>query len=51
MGKGTFMLENAVTLRGANDLTLIGQGKDETILDFSGVAIQTNGVDIVSDGI
>ncbi|MEM6927239.1 MAG: parallel beta-helix domain-containing protein, partial [Myxococcota bacterium] len=48
--EGTFVFDNALTLRG-NGLSLIGQGKDISILDFSGVAAQTNGVDAISDDI
>ncbi len=50
LGEGTYVFDNALTLRG-NGLSLIGQGIDETILDFGGVAAQTNGVDVVSDDI
>lgn len=49
LGRGTFVLENAVTLRGANGITFTGQGMDETTLDFSGQMAQSNGVDVVGD--
>jgi parallel beta-helix repeat protein len=50
LSAGTWTLDNAVTLRGADNLTLAGQGMDQTILDFSAQTIQTNGVDAVGDG-
>jgi parallel beta-helix repeat protein len=48
LAEGTYVLDNAVTLRG-DSLTLIGQGKDLTVLDFASVAAQTNGIDVVGD--
>ena len=50
LGSGTFTFDNQVTLRGATDITLRGQGMDETVLDFGSVAAQSNGVDSVGDG-
>ena len=50
LGEGTFVLDNAVTLR-IDSLTLIGQGKDVSVLDFTGVKQQVNGVDIVGDDV
>jgi parallel beta-helix repeat protein len=49
LGMGTFELNNAVTIRGANRMTLTGQGIDVTILSFATQAGQTNGVDVVGD--
>ena len=50
LGAGTWELDNQVTFRGANNVSLIGQGMDETVLDFSGEKVQTNGIDAISDG-
>lgn len=49
LARGTFDLDNALTLRGADGITLTGQGIDETIIDFSGQTAQSNGVDVVGD--
>jgi parallel beta-helix repeat protein len=49
LGAGTFDLDNALTIRGANGVTLTGQGIDVTILDFSTQTTQSNGVDVVGD--
>lgn len=49
LGAGTFVLDNQVTLRGANGITLRGQGKDVTVLDFGTQTAQANGVDSVGD--
>lgn len=49
LGRGTFALDNALTLRGAAGVTLTGQGIDETILDFSSQVAQSNGVDVVGN--
>ncbi|MEZ4240412.1 MAG: parallel beta-helix domain-containing protein [Myxococcota bacterium] len=51
LAAGTYALDNAVTIRSVTGVTLIGQGMDETTLDFSGVAAQTNGVDVVADDV
>jgi parallel beta-helix repeat protein len=51
LGTGTFVLENQVTIRSADGVTLTGQGMDETSLDFSTQAAQSNGVDGVGDDI
>jgi parallel beta-helix repeat protein len=48
LAEGTYSFDNALTLRG-DSLTVIGQGKDLTVLDFSAVAAQTNGIDVVGD--
>ena len=49
LGAGTYELNNAVTIRNADGVTLIGQGMEETILDFSSTEAQANGVDVVGD--
>ena len=49
LGTGTFSLDNQVTFRSANDVSLIGQGMGATILDFSAMSVQANGVDAISD--
>lgn len=49
LGAGTFSFDNALTLRNANNVSLIGQGMDETTLDFSATLVQANGVDVVGD--
>ncbi len=49
LGIGTFAFDNAVTIRQADGVTFTGQGIDETVLDFSSQAIQTNGVDVIGD--
>jgi parallel beta-helix repeat protein len=46
LGAGTFELDNQVTIR-ADGISLVGQGIDATVLDFSAQAAQTNGVDAV----
>lgn len=51
LGAGTFALDNQVTLRGADDIAMIGQGMDATTLDFSAMAVQANGVDAIAQGI
>jgi len=48
LGLGVYALDNQVTIRNA-DVSLIGQGMDETILDFASVTAQVNGVDAVGD--
>jgi parallel beta-helix repeat protein len=50
LGSGTFALDNGISLRAANQITFIGQGIDDTILDLSGVQAQVNGVDVIADG-
>ncbi len=49
LGLGAYALDNQVTIRNADGVTLIGQGIGETTLDFSGVTTQVNGVDVVGD--
>ncbi|MFK7929375.1 MAG: parallel beta-helix domain-containing protein [Myxococcota bacterium] len=50
LGVGTFTLDNQITFRGSDNVALIGQGMDETLLDFGGLAVQANGVDAISEG-
>lgn len=49
LARGTFNLDNAITIRGADGITLTGQGIDQTIIDFSTQTAQSNGVDVVGD--
>lgn len=49
LAEGTYLLDNQVTVRGATGVTLIGQGIDETILDFSPQKTQANGVDMLGN--
>lgn len=49
LGAGEYVLDNQVTIRNADGVSLIGQGIDDTILDFATVAAQVNGVDAVGD--
>jgi parallel beta-helix repeat protein len=49
LGRGVFMFDNAVTIRGANEVKLLGQGRQVTTLDFSGQVTQSNGVDVVAN--
>lgn len=49
LASGTWTLDNQVTLRGASGVSLIGQGMDETVLDFSEEEVQTNGIDVIGD--
>jgi parallel beta-helix repeat protein len=51
LGEGVYEFDNQVTIRGANGVSLIGQGMDETVLSFTqaGVDTQINGVDAVAD--
>ena len=44
LGEGTYMMPNVLQLEGASDLSLIGQGIDKTVLDFSEMVVQDNGV-------
>lgn len=46
---GTWTLDNQVTLRGGSGVSLIGQGMDETLLDFALEEVQTNGIDVIGD--
>ncbi|TVQ91442.1 MAG: hypothetical protein EA397_10350 [Deltaproteobacteria bacterium] len=47
--RGNFEFDNQVTIRGANNIALYGQGMNETRLDFAPTEVQANGVDVVSD--
>ena len=49
LGRGVFLFDNAVTIRGASGVTLAGQGKGVTVLDFGAQVTQSNGVDVVGD--
>jgi len=51
LGEGTYTFDNALTIRNADQVTLIGQGIDETTLDFGSVTTQVNGVDVIADDI
>ncbi len=51
LGEGDFMLDNQLTLRGASDISLLGQGMDLTVIDLAPASeSQVNGVDSVGDG-
>lgn len=49
LGEGTWDLDNQVTFRSANDITLMGQGMDLTKLAFGSMEVQANGVDAIAD--
>ena len=49
LGTGTFELDNQVTIR-ANQITITGQGMDDTTLSFGTATAQINGIDAVSNG-
>ena len=50
LGEGEFMLDNQLTLRGADGISLIGQGMDLTTIDLAPASeSQVNGVDSVGD--
>ena len=49
LGTGIWTLDNQVTVRGATGISIVGQGMDETVLDFALEAVQTNGIDAVGD--
>lgn len=49
LGEGTWELDNAVTFRNANGVTLLGQGMGLSVLDFGINENQTNGVDVIAD--
>ncbi|HMY21640.1 MAG TPA: parallel beta-helix domain-containing protein [Polyangium sp.] len=50
LGRGTFKFDTEVSIANAG-LTLRGQGKDATILDFSGQTVGGNGMQITSDDV
>ncbi|MCO4773957.1 MAG: right-handed parallel beta-helix repeat-containing protein [Deltaproteobacteria bacterium] len=49
LGEGTFDLNNEVSINGVSGISLIGAGMEETVLDFSSMAVQGNGVFAVGD--
>lgn len=49
LGRGTFTLLNSVTVR-TDGIHIVGQGIDETTLDFGDAVQQFNGIDVISDG-
>ncbi|MCA9609644.1 MAG: right-handed parallel beta-helix repeat-containing protein [Myxococcales bacterium] len=49
LGTGSYMLDNQVTIR-ANQITITGQGMNDTVLDFGPATAQINGIDAISDG-
>jgi len=49
LAAGEWSLDNQVTLRNGDGVSLLGQGMDLTLLDFSAQAVQTNGVDVIGD--
>lgn len=49
LGEGTFTMTNALTIRNASGISIIGQGIEQTILDFGPVEAQVNGIDVVGD--
>lgn len=51
LGQGEWQLDNQVTFRGANGVSLIGQGMELTVLDFAAEEVQTNGVDAIGDNL
>ncbi len=50
LAEGTWSMDNQVTIRNADGVSIIGQGMDLTTLDFSAEKVQTNGIDAISDG-
>ncbi len=42
--EGTYAFTNEITIAGADGITIRGQGKNETILDFSGMQNQGDGI-------
>lgn len=50
LGRGTFKFDTEVSIA-KKGLTLRGQGKDTTILDFTGQKVGGNGMQITSDGV
>jgi parallel beta-helix repeat protein len=48
LGKGTFAMSNSLTIR-ANGIHVIGQGIDQTTLDYGEATAQVNGVDVIGD--
>lgn len=50
LGPGTFKFDTELSI-GQPGITLRGQGKDATILDFSGQKVGANGIQITSDNV
>lgn len=50
LGRGTFKFDTELSIS-QTGLTLRGQGKDATFLDFSGQTVGGNGMQITSDGV
>jgi parallel beta-helix repeat protein len=50
LGRGTFKFDTEVSIAQPG-LTLRGQGRDYTLLDFSGQKVGANGIQITSDGV
>lgn len=50
LGRGTFKFDTEVSIA-KKGVTLRGQGRDATILDFSGQKVGGNGMQITSDGV
>jgi len=50
LGPGTFKFDTELSI-GVPGITLRGQGKEATILDFSGQKVGANGMQITSDGV
>jgi parallel beta-helix repeat protein len=48
LGSGTFELTDVLEISGKTDLTIRGQGMDETILDFSGQEVGGAGLDLTN---
>src|ERR1044071_5093757 len=48
LGKGTFNMTNQLTLR-SKGAHLIGQGMDQTTLNFKTATAQGNGIDVIGD--
>lgn len=49
LGAGTFAMDNQLTIRGADGVTVTGQGIDKTILNFANQEAQSNGIDAIGD--
>lgn len=44
LGKGTFAMTNEISIQNLADIHILGQGIDETVLDWAGVTTQINGI-------
>ena len=49
LAASTYVMDNQFTIRGANGVTVTGQGIDKTILNFANQEAQSNGIDAVGD--